>query len=356
MAQTGPQEAGRLLVDQPHGLRDARHGGVHAAGHQRRRAADVQPRHDHRDALPPRRRDLRPRPPPRHRRLRRPRVDHAASTPASPALAFFAAHRAARACRPSSPRCWCCSAPGSAIRRSPIIGASARRADRRLHALDDAAHVPRHAEREVRRHCRRSTAASSSRWCRSRRSSSSSASTRRPILDLHEPALCVEIAQRERAAPRTDRRRVAAAGATHGDGREPRATFLPGARARRRRCWRVILARPGPRSRGRRVASATLALRRRVGALSLTLRLPGVAAPRARSATCRDLALRPHDRARRVRGLLQGAARARRCSRRCGCRSARARSRRAEPGRVLRASCSSSGARHVPHGVGGATC
>ena len=38
--------------------------------------------------------------------------------------------------------------------------------DRRLHAVDDAARLPRQGEREVRRACRRSTAASCSRWCR----------------------------------------------------------------------------------------------------------------------------------------------------------------------------------------------
>ena len=47
---------------------------LHAGGDQRRGAADVQPRHRHGDALPPRRRHLRPRPPPQHRRLRRARL------------------------------------------------------------------------------------------------------------------------------------------------------------------------------------------------------------------------------------------------------------------------------------------
>jgi len=42
----GSEEARRLLEHQPHGVRDASGCGVHAPGHQRRGAADVQPRHD----------------------------------------------------------------------------------------------------------------------------------------------------------------------------------------------------------------------------------------------------------------------------------------------------------------------
>ena len=115
MAQKDLEEAGRLFERQPHGLRHARHGELHHPGHQRRGPADVQPRHDHRHALPLGRRDLRPRAPPRDRRLRRPGRDHAGL------------HRRDRArllrvdgtCPgfpASSPKCWSCSAPGRSIR------------------------------------------------------------------------------------------------------------------------------------------------------------------------------------------------------------------------------------------------
>ena len=71
------EEAGSLLQRQPHGLRDAGDGGLQLPGHQRRGAADVQPRHHHRHALPARGSDLRPRPSPRDQRLRRPCRHHA---------------------------------------------------------------------------------------------------------------------------------------------------------------------------------------------------------------------------------------------------------------------------------------
>ena len=54
----GLQEARRLFVDQPHGIRDARDGIVHRRRNQRRRAADVQPRDYHGDAVHPGRSDL----------------------------------------------------------------------------------------------------------------------------------------------------------------------------------------------------------------------------------------------------------------------------------------------------------
>ena len=60
------------------------------ARHQGRGAADVQPRHGHGDALLARRRDLRPRPSPRDRRLRRVGAIMPMYT-ALTALAFFAA-------------------------------------------------------------------------------------------------------------------------------------------------------------------------------------------------------------------------------------------------------------------------
>ena len=158
MAQTDLKKLVAYSLGQPHGLRPARHGGVHAAGHQRRRAADVQPRHHHRDALPPRRRDLRPRPPPRDRRLRRPRVGHAASTPASPALAFFAS----------------LGLPGLSAFISEVLvllgawqpypGAHRRSAPSAVILTagyilwTHAAHVPRQGEREVPRASPRSTA------------------------------------------------------------------------------------------------------------------------------------------------------------------------------------------------------
>ena len=50
-----PQEAGRLQLGQPHGLRDAGHLRLPAAGHGRGRPADGQPRPHHRRPLPVRR-------------------------------------------------------------------------------------------------------------------------------------------------------------------------------------------------------------------------------------------------------------------------------------------------------------
>src|SRR6185312_9351783 len=55
------EAAGRVLVGEPHGLLPRRHGLVHRRGDERRDAADVQPRHDHGDAVPARRRPLRSR-------------------------------------------------------------------------------------------------------------------------------------------------------------------------------------------------------------------------------------------------------------------------------------------------------
>ena len=100
------EEAGRLFLGEPHGLRAAGDGGADHGRDQRRGAADVQPRHHHRDALPPGRRDLRPRAPPRDRRLRRAgqpdadvcRVDR---------LCVLRRDGACRGSRPSSPRSWC---------------------------------------------------------------------------------------------------------------------------------------------------------------------------------------------------------------------------------------------------------
>src|SRR5262245_21059626 len=67
----GPQEAGRLLVGQPHGLLPARDGRLHRHRHVRRDAADVQPRHHHVDAVHAGGRDLRPRAHAWGRRVRR---------------------------------------------------------------------------------------------------------------------------------------------------------------------------------------------------------------------------------------------------------------------------------------------
>ena len=47
-----------------------------------------------------------------------------------------------------------------------VIGAHGGDPDGRLHAVDAAARLARQGEREVRRHRRRSTGASCSRWCR----------------------------------------------------------------------------------------------------------------------------------------------------------------------------------------------
>ena len=58
----GPQEAGRVQLRQPHGLRDAGHLRLPATGPPGRRAPDGQPRCHHGRAVPLRRRDLRPDP------------------------------------------------------------------------------------------------------------------------------------------------------------------------------------------------------------------------------------------------------------------------------------------------------
>ena len=50
---------------------------------------------------------------------------------------------ASRASRRSSPRCWCCSARGSAIPALTVDRGERRRADGGLHAVGAAAHVPR---------------------------------------------------------------------------------------------------------------------------------------------------------------------------------------------------------------------
>ncbi len=67
-----------LFFGVPHGLRAAGHVGDDLGGHQRRGAADVQPRHHHRHDVPLRGRGLRPGPHPRNQRLRRARHADAA--------------------------------------------------------------------------------------------------------------------------------------------------------------------------------------------------------------------------------------------------------------------------------------
>jgi NADH-quinone oxidoreductase subunit M len=69
------------------------------------------------------------------------------STPGSPASPSSPPW-GSRGCRPSSPRCWCCSARGPCIRRSRW-SRRARSSSPRLSPLDAAAHVPRAAQREV---------------------------------------------------------------------------------------------------------------------------------------------------------------------------------------------------------------
>ena len=68
----GYQVAGRLQFGGPSGLRHARHLRHERAGHQRRRAADGQPRPEHGRALPHGRPALRTAPHAHARRLRRP--------------------------------------------------------------------------------------------------------------------------------------------------------------------------------------------------------------------------------------------------------------------------------------------
>ena len=105
-----PEEVGRLLLRQPHGLLPPRHGGADAAGDGRRVDADVLPRHDHRHALLPGRRGLRPGAPPPDRRLRR---------PGRRGSRLHRLHRVSRSshpwglpdCRASSPSRWSSWAP-----------------------------------------------------------------------------------------------------------------------------------------------------------------------------------------------------------------------------------------------------
>ena len=94
----GPEEAHRLLVGHAHGLLAARDGGADADGHLRRGAEPVQPRHHQPDALPPRGRDLRPRPPPRDR------ASSAASPQELPEYTAFDGPRLLRVARPAGPR------------------------------------------------------------------------------------------------------------------------------------------------------------------------------------------------------------------------------------------------------------
>src|SRR5229473_1467911 len=63
----------RVLVRLAHGLLPAGHEQLHAAGDRRRGAEPVDPRAHQPDAVPHRRGDLRPRPPPQHRGIRRAR-------------------------------------------------------------------------------------------------------------------------------------------------------------------------------------------------------------------------------------------------------------------------------------------
>ena len=87
------QEADRLLLGEPHGLCDAglcrgrgadrRQRGGQGHRPERRRPADVQPRHHHRRLVPPGGRDLRAQPQPRPDQVRRPAAPRSRSTAAS---------------------------------------------------------------------------------------------------------------------------------------------------------------------------------------------------------------------------------------------------------------------------------
>ena len=96
----GPQEARRLQLGQPHGLRHARHLRVQRAGHAGRDPPDGQPRPDHRRPVPARRRDLRADPRPDDREDGRPRRRRCRSTPS-------------RSGSSSSPRPGCPACPAS---------------------------------------------------------------------------------------------------------------------------------------------------------------------------------------------------------------------------------------------------
>ena len=78
------QEARRVFIGVAHGLRDARRRDDDRCGDERRAVHDDRPRHHQRDDVLRRRRDLRPRPSPRTRPLRRHWRRRCPSTPASP--------------------------------------------------------------------------------------------------------------------------------------------------------------------------------------------------------------------------------------------------------------------------------
>jgi NADH:ubiquinone oxidoreductase subunit 2 (subunit N) len=113
------------------------------------RAADVQPRHGHRHAVPPRRRDLRPRASPRDRRLRRPGVDHAHVHRCGGA-------RVLRRVGPARAVGIHLRGTSSARRLAKVSGVDGNwgqrgDSDRRLRAVDDAACLPRQSQREIHR-------------------------------------------------------------------------------------------------------------------------------------------------------------------------------------------------------------
>ncbi len=81
----GHEEAGRLLERQPPRLRRARHLRAERAGRPGGRLPDVEPRRQHRRALPDRRHAVRPSPYPADRRVRRAQGGHAAARRCLPA-------------------------------------------------------------------------------------------------------------------------------------------------------------------------------------------------------------------------------------------------------------------------------
>ena len=150
-----------------------------------------------------------------------------------------------RGCRRSSPRCWCCSARGAAI-RSPATERRGRgergRADGGLHAVGAAAHVPREAEREVPDAPGHDGARARPRSCRSRAIVIFLGVYPAPILNLQSPRAAAPERPGHASPPRRPatwsrpRRRRRATADRMGADREPGAGSCPSW------CWwRAIL-------------------------------------------------------------------------------------------------------------------
>ena len=206
--------------------------------------------------------------------------------------------------------------------------------------MDAAAHLPRHAEREVRRHCRRSTARElftlvplAAIVARPRRLPARRSST------CIEPSLVAidQIVLTARAAPRgrASRRRLS----------DRAWTSAPS------RACAYFAARAGARGGDPRASSSSTWCVRRQASGSGALALVGVAVALVARCGCSRpargcrrvrVALRPHDRARRVRASSSSCCFALAALAAVwmslGSREVRAH----QPGRVLRASCSSS--------------